>query len=52
MTDDLAQPIDLSAAEKYVDVVRTLAIRIANRTDRPKWNDSSFFKRFAKAGTD
>ena len=52
VTDDLAQPIDLSAAEKYVDVVRTLAIRIANRTDRPKWNDSSFFKRFAKAGTD
>src|SRR5204863_115139 len=35
VTDDLAQPIDLSAAEKYVDVVRTLAIRIANRTDRP-----------------
>jgi len=22
-------------------------VRIANRTDRPKWRDSSFFKRFA-----
>jgi Zn-dependent M28 family amino/carboxypeptidase len=46
-SDDLKQPIDLSAAEKYVDVVRTVAVRIANRADRPKWNGSSFFKRFA-----
>ena len=52
VSDDLAQPIDVSAADKYVDVVRALAIRIANRTDRPKWNESSFFKRFAKAGTE
>jgi len=51
VSDDLAQPIDLSAADKYVDVVRALAVRIANRPDRPKWNESSFFKRFAKAGT-
>jgi Zn-dependent M28 family amino/carboxypeptidase len=51
VSDDLSQPIDLSAADKYVDVVRALALRIANRPDRPKWNDSSFFKRFAKAGT-
>ena len=40
--------MDLAAADKYVDVVRELSLRIANRTDRPKWNDSSFFKRFAK----
>jgi len=46
-SDDLNQPVDLSAAEKYVDVVRNLAVRIANRTDKPKWNDSSFFKRFS-----
>jgi Zn-dependent M28 family amino/carboxypeptidase len=52
VTDDLAQPIDLSAADKYVDVVRALAVRIANRADRPKWNESSFFRRFAKAGTE
>jgi Zn-dependent M28 family amino/carboxypeptidase len=51
VSDDLAQPIDLSAADKYGDVVRALALRIANRADRPKWNDSSFFKRFAKGGT-
>jgi Zn-dependent M28 family amino/carboxypeptidase len=52
VSDDLAQPIDLSAADKYVDVVRALALRIANRADRPKWNDASFFKRFAKNGTE
>jgi Zn-dependent M28 family amino/carboxypeptidase len=51
-SDDLDQPIDMSAAGRYVDVVRALSIRIANRTDRPRWNDSSFFKRFAKGGTD
>jgi Zn-dependent M28 family amino/carboxypeptidase len=47
-SDDLQQPIDRSAAGKYVEVVRDLAVRIANRTDRPKWNDTSFFKRFAQ----
>ena len=51
-SDDLAQPIDRSAAAKYVDVVRTLAVRIANRADRPKWNETSFFKRFATGTTD
>ena len=49
-SDDLQQPIDLSAAGTYVEVVRDLAVRIANRTDRPKWKETSFFKRFA-AGT-
>ena len=46
-SDDLQQPIDLAAADKYVDVLRELALRIANRSDRPKWNDRSFFRRFA-----
>jgi len=50
-SDDLNQPIDRSAAAKYVDVVKDLAVRIANRTDRPRWNDSSFFKRFASDRT-
>jgi Zn-dependent M28 family amino/carboxypeptidase len=45
-SDDLNQPVDLSAAESYIDVVRSLVLRIANRTDKPKWNESSFFKRF------
>jgi Zn-dependent M28 family amino/carboxypeptidase len=50
-SDDLEQPIDLAAADKYVDVLRELFLRIANRPDRPRWNDTSFFKRFATAAT-
>jgi Zn-dependent M28 family amino/carboxypeptidase len=46
-SDDLAQPIDQGAAQKYIDIVRDLVIRIANRRDRPRWSESSFFKRFA-----
>jgi len=48
-SDDLDQPIDMSAAGTYIEVVRELALRIANRADRPTWNSTSFFKRFAKA---
>jgi Zn-dependent M28 family amino/carboxypeptidase len=48
-SDDLSQPVDRSAAGKYIAVVRDLAVRIANRTDRPTWNESSFFRRFARA---
>jgi Zn-dependent M28 family amino/carboxypeptidase len=51
VSDDLSQPIDLSAGDKYIDIVRALAVRIADRPDRPRWNDRSFFKRFAKGAT-
>jgi len=47
-SDDLSQPVDRNAADTFIDVVRQLAVRIANRTDRPKWNDSSFFMRFSQ----
>jgi Zn-dependent M28 family amino/carboxypeptidase len=50
-SDDLNQPIDMSAAGTYVAVVRDLAVRIANRETRPKWNNDSFFKRFALAAS-
>jgi Zn-dependent M28 family amino/carboxypeptidase len=49
-SDDLNQPIDRAAAGRFVNVLRTLAVRIANRPDRPKWNKDSFFKRFATGG--
>src|SRR5256885_3900372 len=42
-SDDLNQPIDRAAAGAFVDVLRTLAVRVANRPDRPKWNPESFF---------
>ena len=50
-SDDLQQPINRSAAGKYVELMRDLALRIANRSARPMWNESSFFKRFAKGAT-
>ena len=46
-SDDLSQPIDMSAAGAFVDVVGALATRIANRSNPPVWNTNSFFKRFA-----
>jgi Zn-dependent M28 family amino/carboxypeptidase len=51
VSDDLSQPVDKSAGDKYVAIVGALSVRIANRADRPKWNDSSFFRRFAKSAT-
>ena len=47
-SDDLNQPVDKIAADTFTEVVRQLAVRIANRPDRPKWNDSSFFRRFSQ----
>lgn len=46
-SDDLTQPVDLAAAQAFVGVVRDLALRIANRSDRPAWSGSSIFRRFA-----
>ena len=46
-SDDLAQPVDKSAAEAFDHLMARLLERVANRDERPRWNDSSFFKRFA-----
>lgn len=43
----LAQPIDKPAAAKYNRIMMGLGVRVANAKARPRWNDSSFFKRFA-----
>jgi hypothetical protein len=47
-SDDLNQPVDRTSADAFIDVVRRLALRVANRLDRPRWNDTSFFRRFAQ----
>jgi Zn-dependent M28 family amino/carboxypeptidase len=46
--DDLAQPIDRTAAAHFTDLMGRLALRIANRPTRPAWKTDSFFKRFEK----
>ena len=46
-SDDVAQPVDKQAAGKFDVLVARLLERVANRDTRPRWKDSSFFKRFA-----
>jgi Peptidase family M28 len=47
-SDDLGQPVDKQAAGAFNAVVAKLLERVADRDERPRWNDTSFFKRFAK----
>ena len=47
-SDDVNQPVDKRAAGEFDIVVMKLLERVANRDQRPRWKDSSFFKRFAK----
>ena len=46
--DDLAQPVDLEAAARFNRVILNLLQRVANDQARPTWNETSFFRRFAK----
>ncbi len=47
-SDDLNQPVDKPAAAAFNALIANLVERVANRESRPRWNESSFFKRFAK----
>src|SRR5262249_17549173 len=49
-SDDLNQPVDLSAAAKYEEVIRGLMIAVSNDEKRPEWSSESFFRRYADAG--
>jgi hypothetical protein len=47
-SDDLNQPVDLSAAGQYNRLILTLAESVANTPARPQWKPDSFFRRFAQ----
>ena len=47
-SDDPSQPVDLAAAGLYEDVVRSLALSVANADRRPQWKPDSFFRRYAE----
>src|SRR5215468_315860 len=47
-SDDANQPVDLSAAAKYEEIVRSLMLRVANGEQRPQWKQDSFFRRYAQ----
>jgi Zn-dependent M28 family amino/carboxypeptidase len=46
-SDDVKQPVDKKAAGEFDQLVAKLLERVANRDERPRWKDSSFFKRFS-----
>jgi Zn-dependent M28 family amino/carboxypeptidase len=46
-SDDLQQPVDRGSAVTYNELLARLTTAVANQPQRPRWNDASFFKRFA-----
>jgi len=46
-SDDIRQPVDLEAAAAFTRLAGELALEVANLPQRPRWNDRSFFRRFA-----
>ena len=46
-SDDVKQPVDRQAAGEFDNLVAKLLARIADREVRPRWKETSFFKRFA-----
>jgi Zn-dependent M28 family amino/carboxypeptidase len=48
-SDDLDQPVDQAAAARFDRIILNLLERVANQEARPRWNDDSFFRRFAEA---
>lgn len=47
-SDDLSQPIQLSAAALYEEIMRKLLISVANADARPRWKKDSFFRRYVQ----
>jgi Zn-dependent M28 family amino/carboxypeptidase len=47
-SDDVNQPVDKKSAGDFNVLVAKLLERVANRDERPRWKDDSFFKRFAQ----
>jgi Zn-dependent M28 family amino/carboxypeptidase len=48
-SDDVNQPVDLSSAALYEEVMRRLLVSVANEEARPQWKAESFFRRYATA---
>lgn len=47
VADSSDQPVDLAAVGRFEDVIRRLAVRVANRAAPPRWRDSSVFSQLA-----
>jgi Zn-dependent M28 family amino/carboxypeptidase len=47
-SDDANQPVNLATAASYEEVIRALAIEVANDQKRPQWKQDSFFRHYAE----
>jgi hypothetical protein len=47
-SDDVKQPVDKHAAGEFNSLVAKLLERVANRDQRPRWKETSFFMRFVE----
>jgi Peptidase family M28 len=47
-SDDLTQPVDKESAARFDRIIMSLIERVADDPARPRWNNDSFFKRFAQ----
>ena len=47
-SDDTSQPVDLSSAALYEEIMRKLLLSVANAEARPQWKPDSFFRRYAQ----
>jgi Zn-dependent M28 family amino/carboxypeptidase len=45
-SDDVNQPVDLSAAAEYEEIIRGLMVEVADDEQRPQWKAESFFRRY------
>jgi Zn-dependent M28 family amino/carboxypeptidase len=48
LTDDGSQPVFREDEIRLHDFISALALRIADAEARPRWNETSFFRRFAR----
>jgi hypothetical protein len=47
-SDDLKQPVEVESAAKFNRLMATFIEQTANRASRPKWKETSFFRRYAQ----
>jgi hypothetical protein len=48
VSDSPDQPVDLAAVGRYQEFMKRLAVRVANRKEKPRWYDTSVFSGLAK----
>jgi Zn-dependent M28 family amino/carboxypeptidase len=47
-SDDTNQPVDMNAAARFEEIVRDIAVNLANNSASPQWSPNSFFRRYAQ----